>query len=224
MHSRVSLSRPLVALAAASRAARRRRRGLARMARAQPRRALDRDRPPAASGRRSGPPLAWKASGLGRRLLERRRRGRPHLHDGRPRRRAVPDRAQRQGRQAVWKTPRRARLGATSTGGPRGTPTRRRRPRLRARHRGRPGRLDAGHRQGALARAACPRDFGGHDDVDVEVQRVAARGRRPRDRHARARATRRSSRSTRRPARRSGAAPSPTSARRARTAPATRRS
>ena len=49
--------------------------------------------------------------------------------------------------------------------------------------------LEAGHRQGALAQEPAAGLRRPHD-VDVEVQRVAARGRRPRDRHARARAAR----------------------------------
>ena len=78
-----------------------------------------------------------------------------------------------------------------------------RRPRLRHRHRGRPRLPRGGHGQGALAQEPAPR-LRRLDDVDVEVQRVAAGGRRPPDRSPRARATRRWWRWTRGRARRSG--------------------
>ncbi len=104
----------------ASRSARRRPR-LARLARAVARRAVGRDRArrPVA-GLRSAAGVEGERHGRG--LLQRRRRGRPHLHDGRPGRRAAPAGARRQGRLARLES----RVGpvwSDEYGGPRGTPT-----------------------------------------------------------------------------------------------------
>ena len=131
-----------------------------------------------------GPPLAWRATGLGTGYLERGRRGRPHLHHGRQGRRAAGHRAQRRRRQATVDGAGRRALGTTRYGGPRGTPT---------------VDGDLVYALGTEGDLVCleaatgkerwrrnlPARLRRPDDVDVEVQRVAARGRRPRRGHAR---------------------------------------
>ncbi len=118
----------------------------------------------------------------GRGLLERRDRGRPHLHDGRPGRRAAAARVRRGRRRAAVEdahragVERRVRRPARDADG-------RRRHGVRDRDRGRPGGRRGGDRQGALAPQPAAR-LRRPGDVGLEVVRVAARRRRPRDRHA----------------------------------------
>ena len=98
------------------------------------------DRARCRSGRPSGPPLAWKASGLGAGFSSLAVVGRTHLHDGRSRTaRSTCSRSAPTDGAPLWKT----RVGPAwndEYGGPRGTPTVDGGLRLRRRHRGRPGR------------------------------------------------------------------------------------
>ncbi len=199
------------------------RRELAAMARPQPRQSVSTDTGLLQEWDADGPALAWQSAGPRRRVLEPGRRRRPHLHDGRHRRRSVRVLAlSAADGKLIWKTKVGPGLGRRYPG-PRGTPT-----------------VDGElvYAVGTEGDVVVPRDGDGKerwraqpdprlrraDDVRLEVQRVAARRRRSGRSSRPGRAARRSSRSTSAPARRCGGPRFPISARTDATAPATRRS